>query len=322
MKSIIGAILFLFTSLGHAQSDGVVHIWPTIPFIRGADLCAYQQAYSQTRSEYMREMSGLAQDLMQSGAYGSEALDLLITFDALYAKNVALATRYQYLDVTLENTLKGYVDQYYRDLNPRTKKMTFSHINRIQDIVAAARNGQRIGHLPENTFEYLDFVAYGSYAFAPDCKGNIQVTVTLVGRRGETETFLGNGKPSVVMSQIASKMFERFQRTRFPTTLRLGQRQLTLIGGLNGSVDTVQSLEMARMACESQDDRLPTPTELDLISAYGDWNGGVGVGHSVWVVEPVRGGSLKVFHPDLRNPSPVREQWEVNDRTFYYYCVK
>ena len=315
MKKLVSLLAVLLSLT--VSADGVTHIWPSIPFIRGADLCAYNQAYSQTRSDYMQEMTDLASQLMESGAYGSEALQMLVTFDALYDKNRRLATQYKYLDVTLENTLKGYLDQYYSNLKPKKKNIIFKHINRIQRIINDASNGQRTGYLPENTFQYLDYVAYGSYSLAPDCKGKIQVTVTLVGRNGETETFMGEGKPGYVMSQIASRMFERFQRTNFPTQLRVGSRTITLVGALNGSVDTVNDVYTAKMACETLDARLPNKTELEMISAYGDWSGGVSIGRSVWAIA-----NGKVYHPLLRNPSPARSPWEVNAKEFKYYCIR
>ncbi len=317
MKTLIAPLLVLSGLAASAQAT--THIWPTIPFVRGADLCAYQQAYSQTRQEYMRQMTGLASQLMRSGAGGYEALDLLVAFDALYDKNVALATRYQYLDVTLEHTLRGYLDQYYRDLRPREKKIAFTHTAPVQEIVQAARSGQRPANLPGNTFAYLDYVAYGSYAFAPNCQGDIQVTLTLLGKRGQTETFIGSGRPAVVMSQIASRLFERFQRTQFPSRVRLGNRTVTLVGGMNGSVDKVPHLETARMACQTQDARLPTTTELKLLDAYGDWSGGVSLAGAVWVVENAPGGELKLYHPELRRDVAT---WETNERSYTYYCVR
>ena len=318
MKTVLGLLaLLLSTSL--LANDGRVDIWPSIPFIRGADLCKFHDAYGQTRNEYMQTMVRNASDLMQAGAYGSEALDMLVAFDSLYDKNQALATRGQYLDVTLENTLKGYIDQYYRDLNPRVKRLSFKHVNYLKKIVDAAKRGQRIGYFNAEQLEKLDYIAYGSYALAPECRGNVQVTVTLVGRDGQTFTYIGNGKPSVVMSQIASEMFTQFQRTSFPTTLRVGNRSIELIGGFNGSVDQARTPQQAEQACQTLGARLPNQFEYEMVSGYGDWSGGVSLGEGK-VVWAMSGG--KVYHPGLMNPSPVRSQWEVNAKIFSYYCVR
>lgn len=318
MKTILG-LLSLLLSTALFANDGRVDIWPSIPFIRGADLCKFQDAYGQTRNEYMQTMVRNASDLMQAGAYGSEALEMLVAFDSLYDKNQALATRGQYLDVTLENTLKGYIDQYYRDLSPRVKKLSFKHVNDLKKIVDAAKRGQRIGYFNDQQLEKLDYIAYGSYALAPECRGNVQVTVTLVGRDGQTFTYIGEGKPSVVMSQIASEMFTQFQRTNFPTTLRVGTRTIELIGGFNGSVDQARTPRQAEQACQTLGGRLPNQFEYEMISGYGDWSGGVslGNGRTVWAMS-----GNKVYHPGLMNPTPVRSVSQVNAKIFSYYCVR
>lgn len=319
-KSLITlALTFSFSAFaqGELPRDGRIDIWPSIPFIKGADLCNYADAYGQTRTEYMGSMVGNAERLLQSGATGSEALKLLVAFNSLYDRNQAIATQHQYLDVTLESTFKAFFDQYYRDLRPKIKRVSFTHVADIQSIVHAARNGQRAGVLTNAMLAKLDFIAYGTYAYAPSCRGDILVTLHLVGRDGRTDNYEAQGKPATVMSQIASKIFEQYQRTNFPNTARIGNRQVQLIGALNGTVDQASSPELAAVACETLGGRLPNQLELELLDAYGDWNGGVSLGDKVWAMP---GG--KVYHPGLRNPSPVREVWEVNDKSFYYYCVK
>lgn len=294
-----------------------IDIWPSIPFIRGADLCSYRDAYGQTRSEYMHQMVGLAKDLMSYGAYGSEALDMLVGFNQLYERNQAYATRGQYLDVTLESTLKSYIDQYYRDLRPLEKKLSFTHVGDIMSVVRSAMAGQRDGSLTSEQLNRLDYIAYGTYALAPNCRGDIQVTLHLIGKDGVSESFIGQGRPEVVMSQIASELFTRFQRTQFPSTTRIGNRQLTLVGGLNGSVDRVHSPRLAEQACETLDARLPNQMELELLDARGDWSGGVSLNNETWAMP-----NGKIYAPYLRNPTPVRDPWQVNAKVFLYYCVR
>ncbi|CBW26562.1 conserved hypothetical protein [Halobacteriovorax marinus SJ] len=296
------------------------NIWSSIPFIRGADLCQYQQAYSQTRSEYMHDMTSMASELMQAGAKGKEALDMLLAFDALYDKNLRLAMQYKYMDVTLENTLKSYLDSYYTSYPVRDRKVRFRHMNDIRSVIRAINNNQRIGNMPADSYELVDYIAYGSYSLAPNCNGNIQVTITLVGSDGFTKNFAGLGKPSVVMSQIASRIFEEFERTKFPTTLNFNGRTITLLGSPNGSVGETFNPNDAARTCRYMGGRLPNSNELEMISAYGDWNGGIGIGRSVWAISS--GSEALVYHPGLRNPSPVRRMSEVNTRKFKYYCIK
>ncbi|MGZ3692316.1 MAG: hypothetical protein ACXVAX_12480, partial [Pseudobdellovibrio sp.] len=127
----------------------------------------------------------------------------------------------------------------------------------------------------------------------------------------------GQADISVVMSRIAARIFEDFQRTRFPSVIKVGAKKLTLVGGLNGSVDTAVSPEVAKESCDTLGARLPNDTELEILNAYGDWSGGVSLGEDVWALP-----TGKVFAPMLRNPSPIRDVSEVNATEFKYYCVK
>ncbi|MEK6628803.1 MAG: hypothetical protein AABY53_09265 [Bdellovibrionota bacterium] len=300
MKKFILALIFSGTLISltlnaATSSTERTDIRATIPFIRGADLCKYKDAYGQTRTEYMTKMISMASDLMKAGAEGQEALALLESFNQIYDLNLAMATQNNYLDVTLESTLKAYLSQFYRDLRPRIQKINFTGVSETQ----------------------LDYIGYGSYALAPDCNGDIQVSMHLIGRDSTQKSYLGHGQPHIVMSQIASKIFEDFQRTQFPSVVKVGNKTLTLIGGMNGSVDVAASPEIAKQSCETLNARLPEANELELLNTYGDWSGGVSLGHSVWALP-----SGKVFAPTLRNPSPIRKKSEVNATKFNYYCVQ
>lgn len=279
-----------------------IGIWPTIPFVRGADLCAYKDAYDTTRTGYMFQMVSLAKQLMYSGARGKEAVSMLTSFNSLYDHNMAIANQYRNMEVTLEATLKSYVSDYYRDLRPRVQRFSFTRLSDISD---------------PNLADKLDYIGHGTYSFAPNCQGDILVTLHLQGREGEEISYIGQGAPAVVMSQIASRMFEDFQRTKFPSTLKVGKKFLTLIGAMNGSVEKTFSVKNAAQACDTLGGRLPTGTELEIIDSYGDWNGGVSINDAIWAIS---GGY--VYAPHLQNPSPVRLESELNPGEKSYYCVQ
>ncbi len=319
-KLLVLSGLMAITSSAFSLSfpkDGRVDIWPTIPFVRGADLCSIADSYGQTRSEYMDSMVRRAQDLMYGGAYGVEALSMLREFNSLYDRNQALAVKHQYLDVTLESTLKAYLDSYYRNLRPRVKKVSFQNVNDLLALVRITASGQRDGELNQEMLSRLDYIAYGTYSMGPSCRGDIQVTLHLVGRDGTSESFVAIGQPATVMSKIATEIFSKYQRTQFPAEIKVGDKTLTIVGGLNNSVDEVSAPELAEEACATLGARLPNRLEIELIDSYGDWSGGVSLGEKAWAMP-----NGKVYHPLLRNPSPVRERWEVNEKTYLYICVK
>lgn len=310
-------LVFSFLILLLSTQSFAISIWPTIAFVKGADLCQYQDAYGRSRSEMAQEMVDQASQLMSSGASGSEALKMLVAIDGLIDKNRRLAVQGYGLDVTLEATLKSYVDKLYQDLRPRNKNINFNHAMPIVDVVRAIRNGQRPGYLDDNLMNKLDAIAYGTYAYAPDCRGNILVTIHVMKKDGSTLNFQAQGKPQYVMSDIAARMFEMFQRAQFPSTVRMGSRTLQLIGAPGTPVDSAPSPDLAEQSCEMIDARLPTRNEYEYLSMLGDWNGGIGLGHKVWALK-----DDYVLAPDLRNPTPVRQVWEVNAREYMYYCVR
>lgn len=312
MKRLVLALACLLSANSFALS-----LWPTIPFIKGADLCQYRDAYGRSRSEMAQEMAQMAKEFMEAGAKGAEALQLLVAIDSIIDKNRRLAVQGYGLDVTLEATLKSFIDGYYQNLRPREKKIKFTHANALVDVVRAVRGGQRQGYLDDNLLSRLDGFAYGTYAYAPNCRGDIVVTIHVVMQSGETLNFHGQGKPNVVMSQIGSRMFEQFQRTQFPSTVRIGNRSLQLVGAPGNPVDSAPSPQLAEDACRMMGARLPTYNEYEYLSMLGDWNGGVGLNNKRWALA-----NGYILAPDLRNPSPIRRPSEVNDRSFMYYCVR
>ncbi len=311
----LSVVLFLssLSAIADITPPNRTNIWPTIPFVRGADLCRYKDAYGQTRSQYMSQMTHLASQLMYMGSSPREAWNLLYNFNNLYDRNLDLATQNQYLDVTLESTLKAFISGYYRDLRPRTQNISFT---RNSDLLNSVKSGTA-GTIDNVQLAQIDYFARGTYSFAPNCTGDILVTLTLTGRNGEEISYQGQAAPSVVMSRIAARLFEDFQRTRFPSTIKVGSKNLTLIGGLNGSVDVAVSPAVAKRSCETLGARLPNDQELEILNGYGDWSGGVGLGEAVWALP-----TGKVYAPLLRNPSPIRDVSEVNATEFKYYCVR
>lgn len=309
--SVLAAVFVMSSSHATiAPADGRVDIWPTIPFTRGADLCRYTDAYSQTRMQNLSQMMRLASGRDSAGA------GALVAFNELYDKNLALASQAAF-DVTLEATLKSYTDGYFRNLQPKVKKLSFTGTNDILSVVRSAQYGS-IPELDRDTLNRIDYVAYGTYSLAPNCQGDVQVTLTLVGLDGQTESFVATGRVDTVMSKIASEIFVRFQRTQFPSEIRVGNKMLTLIGGFNNSVDRAPTSKIAEEACATLDARLPTDKEMEILDVYGDWSGGVSLNNKVWAL---RNGY--VYVPYLKNPSPVRSQTEINlSEGVLYYCVK
>lgn len=306
--------IFLFTlSLFSFSSFATtLHLWPNIPFnIEGANLCEYRVAHSQIRSQYMQEMVENAERLFYAGDFNP--VTTLLRFNQLYHKNQVYARKG--LGHTLENTFKAYLDGYYRQLTPKTRNIDFKYTNRLNQAINKPASQNTEPNLETNQFQKISAFAYGHYSFSPHCRGEILVTLTLITRGGDSKTYLGQGPVNTVMSKIASQIFEDYQRTKFPSTLRVGNKKLTLLGGLNGAVDKVQYPEEAENICQTLGARLPTAQEYKFINSYGSWSGGVTLGRNVWALK-----YPKVFIPYFRT-LPVREYNQTNQKEIYYICV-
>jgi hypothetical protein len=308
---------FSINSFASLPADGHYDIWPTIPFLRGADLCKYKDAYGETRTEYMQKMVALAKDLLKEAKVnGQDALQMLTAFNTMYDKNQEMAMKSGSMDATLESTLKSYLDQLYREVSPRVKKMSFTNVNDLLSLVKVASGGGRDGYLTKKMLSGLDYIAYGTYSLAPNCRGDIQVNIHMVGKKGILESFVATGTPDTVMMNIAKQMFVKFQKTEFPADVKIGKNTLTIVGGLNGAVDMANSPELAQSFCESQDARLPTKFEMEVIDGYGDWSGGVSFSNETFVLP-----DGKIYVSRFKS-FPVRHLDEVNEKEFSYYCVK
>ena len=149
-------------------------------------------------------------------------------------------------------------------------------------------------------------------------KGDLLVTVHVDLSCGHTYHFQAQGFPEQVMQSIGVQIFETFQRTQFPSKLKIGNQQLELVGSPGSGVGRAPSPRSAEMACKAVNARLPTEDEYDYLSNVGDWNGGVTCARGkLWAMA-----NNKVMAPDLRNPSPVRSAAEFPGQEFSYYCVR
>jgi hypothetical protein len=311
LSALLGAVTF-----AHAQSSAPA-LWPSIPFIRGADLCQYQDAYSRSRSALMREMSAQVKELVFLGATPEEALVPLVVIDGLITKNRALATGGPGWDVTLEAAIKSSLDQMMREASPRVRKIGFFNPGSLTDLLGNLREQRQRGPLDARLLSRISGVAWGTYTFASGCRGDILLTVHVELRSGETFSFSGSGLPETAAHMVANRMFTAFQTTRFPSDVLLGNKRLTLVGTPAGPVTHTPTPADAERACASMSARLPTAEEYEQLSMLGDWSGGVSLKHDIWALA---GG--KVLAPDLRNPSPIRSADEVRGQDLHFYCVR
>jgi len=310
-------ILLLACCIQVAWGVEKITIWPTVLFIKAQDLCQYQDAYGQTRSESMQRASQQIAQLISSGVDSQSAATILMTMDDLVDKNRELATGGRGMDVLLESSLKAYIDADTMGLNPENTRLQFANQESIDQFLAAIRENKRLESFTSNDLLKVKGFVWGTYSYAPNCKGDLWVTVHVQLPKDESVSFQAQGKPELVMQSIAFQMVAHFQRTRFPTVIQMGDATLVLVGAPGTSVNKAPNPKIAENACRMIKARLPKVQEYEYLSILGNWNGGVSLGHSFWALA-----DNGVLAPDLRNPSPVRKHAEVNYEELNFYCVK
>lgn len=308
--------LFALLMNGLAQAAQVA-LWPTIPFVRGQDLCQYQDAYGRSRVQQSGDMARLLSDLIRSGADAKQAPELLQTLDSLIDQGRQRATSGLGMDVLLEGSFKAALDRVYEQHQPRVRQVHFFNPTALNELVRVLRAQQRQGSLQANQLNGLTGVAWGTYSYSPGCKGDVLVTLHIETQPGQTFNYQARGMPESVMGQIAYQVFSQFQKTRFPSQVSHLGKTLELLGAPGHVLGTTNSPRKAEYACECMQARLPTVGEYIYLNELGNWNGGVSSDKGLWALSQER-----VMAPEMPNPSIVRSVKEFQSPEINYFCVR
>ena len=296
----------------------VLNIWPQIPFVRGKDLCQYHDAYGRTKSEQMAELTNTIRSLIREGVDARNMVDLLNVMDDQINHQRSIAGSSPGMDVMLAGSVKASLDRVYREHSPQIRKFTFFNPAPLNDLLKLMRDPQRQVAWDPKLMRALSGVAYGTYSYAPSCRGDLVVTLHVDLTCGNTYHFQAQGFPEQVMNNIGSQIFETFQQTQFPSKVKIGSHHLELVGAPGATIGKAPSPRSAELACKAIQARLPSAEEYEYLSNLGDWNGGVTCSRNkFWAME-----GNKVMAPDLPNPSPVRPVSEFPGQEFSYYCVR
>lgn len=296
----------------------VVYIWPQIPFVRGKDLCQYHDAYGRTKSEQMAELTQSVRGLIREGIESRHMVNLLNVMEDQINDQRRIAGSSPGMDVMLAGSVKASLDRVYRERSPQVRKFAFFNTAPLNELLRLMRDPQKQVAWDPKLMRSLSGVAYGTYSYAPSCRGDLVVTLHIDLTCGNTYHFQAQGFPEQVMQNIGQQIFETFQQTQFPSKVKIGGKHLELLGSPGASIGRAPSPRSAEMACKGIQARLPTAEEYEYLSNLGDWNGGVTCSRNkLWAME-----NNKVMAPDLPNPSPVRSVSEFPGQEFSYYCVR
>jgi len=302
---------------GAALAIEKITLWPTIFFLRGQDLCQYQDAYGSSRNEQITKSVNHLKELISLGVTASEASHALQEIDGLIDKNKQMAAEGDGMDITLEATLKAAVNAVSRNINPQNTRLEFANPGSVQELIQGLKSKKRFESEDLVQLSKVRGFLWGTYSYSPGCKGDVLVTIHAVLPKGESVSFQDQGKPENVMTKIALQIVRHFQKTSFPSMIMLENKILVLIGAPGTSVNQAPTPKIAKTACKMFHARLPTMEEYEYLSILGDWNGGISLDHLFWALN-----DTEVLSPDTRNPSPVRKHAEVHFSEVNFYCVK
>ena len=314
------AIIFLFVNVlwcGSAMAIEKITLWPTIFFLRGQDLCQYQDSFGSSRNEQVTQAVSHLKELISLGVTAPEATHALQQIDGLIDKNKQMASEGDGMDITLEATLKASVNAMSRNISQQNTRLEFANPGSVQELIQGLKNKKRFDSEDLVLLSKVKGFLWGTYSYSPGCKGDVLVTIHAVLPKGESVSFQDQGKPENVMTKLALQIVRHFQKTSFPSMVMLEHKILVLIGAPGSSINQAPSPKIAKTACRMFHARLPTVEEYEYLSILGDWNGGVSLDHLFWALN-----DTDVLSPDTRNPSPVRKHTEVHFSEVNFYCVK
>lgn len=314
-------LLALATALVWAAAPRIeaapMMLWPSVPFVRGQDLCQFTDAYGLSKRQQTGAMIDQLERLLAAGIEPDQAVAALQSIDQIVERDRSEARRGDGIDVMLEGSFKASLEEIYARTAPETRMLRFFNPSSLDQALAQVRKGATERARSADALKAVDAFAWGTYAYAPSCSANLYVTLHIQERCGRIASFQAVGRPERVMREIASKVFASYQATHFPTELTVNSRKVTLVSPAGQSVAEAATTEQAARACAAMGARLPSADEYELMDVRGDWNGGVCTAGRYWALEGER-----ILAPELTNPSPIRRETEISTDRVFFYCVR
>ena len=292
-------------------------LWPTVPFVRGQDLCQFTDAYGLGKRQQTGAMIGQLERLLAAGIEQDRAVEALESIDQIIERDRREARRGDGIDLMLEGSFKASLEEIYTRTAPETRILQFLNPATLDQALAQVRKSSSERTASAASLNAVDAFAWGTYAYAPSCSANLYVTLHVQERCGRIASFQAVGRPERVMGEIAAKVFGSYQATHFPTELAVKSGKVTLVSPAGQWVAEAATIEQAAKACAAMGARLPSADEYELMDVRGDWNGGICTQGRYWALEGAR-----ILAPELTNPSPIRRETEISTDKVFFYCVR
>ena len=186
------AIIFLFVNVlwcGSAMAIEKITLWPTIFFLRGQDLCQYQDSFGSSRNEQVTQAVSHLKELISLGVTAPEATHALQQIDGLIDKNKQMASEGDGMDITLEATLKASVNAMSRNISQQNTRLEFANPGSVQELIQGLKNKKRFDSEDLVLLSKVKGFLWGTYSYSPGCKGDVLVTIHAVLPKGESVSF-------------------------------------------------------------------------------------------------------------------------------------
>jgi hypothetical protein len=247
---------------GASAPPAVVNIWPQIPFTRAKDLCQYHDAYGRTKSEQMGELTQTVRSLLREGVDSRNLVALLNVMDTQVNQQRKVAGSSPGMDVLLAGSLKAAVDKVYQDRRPQSRRFNFFNAAPLNELLRQLRDPQKQAVWDPQVMRALSGVAYGTYAYAPTCRGDLVVTLHIDLSCGNTYHFQAQGFPEQVMQSMGQQVFETFQQTEEE------YEYLSNLGDWNGGVTCSRAKLWAMASNMVMAPDLPNPSPVRSVSEF------------------------------------------------------
>jgi hypothetical protein len=174
-----------------------ITLWPTVFFLRGQDLCQYQDAFGSSRNELVTQSMGHMKDLLMLGVSAVDAVYTLQKLDELIDKNKQMAIEGNGMDIMLEATLKAAINSVTRNFNPQNTRLEFANPGSTLELIRGLKNNKRFESEDTVLLSKVKGFVWGTYSYSPGCKGDLLVTLHVV---------LPKGNRSVSRTKVNLKM--------------------------------------------------------------------------------------------------------------------
>lgn len=276
---------------------------PRITYQQGLDMAEFQENFSQTTSELRNAYVREAISLMEAGALGMEAMEMVLKFDD------RVYDRRQVAKKGMGETIANYVR------------------NGIELLNEAYENEGGTRKLNWSSYE-SKFDMHVLWGVRPGA-GVYAVLRVINKETGISRSYAARGSAlqmNVVGYALASQLFNSVHRTTFPLKATLGRETVTISGirtfQTAGNVHYRTMLKQVSKYCEARGERLPSTSELTSLFARGLYHGGLSMGLKTEWAAKNYGYEYNVVSSQWPSGLSMALENYPYSRTLTYICVK